>query len=46
MICTAHLQMQLGPQLFSTRYEWPQEDLGLEITVECLHCRGHLINEN
>ena len=40
MICTAHLQMQLGPQLLSTRYEWPQEDLGLEITVECPYCGG------
>ena len=40
MICTAHLQMQLGPQLLSTRYEWPQEELGLEIPVECPYCGG------
>lgn len=32
--------MQLGPQLLSTRYEWPQDDLGLEITVECPYCEG------
>ncbi len=40
MTCTTHLQMQLGPQLLLTRYEWPQEDLGLKIAVECPYCGG------
>ena len=40
MTCTTYLQMQLGPQLLSTRYEWPQEDLGLKIAVECPYCGG------
>ena len=32
--------MQLGPQLHPTRYEWPQEDLELEIAAECPYYGG------
>lgn len=42
MSCTANLQMQLGPQLHETQYEWPQSNLGLGITVECPYCGGKI----
>ena len=40
MVCTANIQLQLGPQLHSTRYEWPQEKLELDILVKCPYCKG------
>ncbi len=40
MSCTANLQMQLGPQLHVTQYEWPQPNFKLGITVECPYCGG------
>ncbi len=40
MICTTNLQLQLGPQLHLTRYEWPQTNLELEILVKCPYCGG------
>jgi transposase-like protein len=41
MICTANIQLQLGPQLHSTQYRWPHENLELDIPVKCPHCRGN-----
>ncbi len=38
MSCTANLQMQLGPQLHATQYEWPQLNLELGIAVNCNYC--------
>jgi len=40
MSCTINLQMQLGPQLHVTQYEWPQSKFELGITVECPYCGG------
>ena len=40
MLCTANLQMQLGPQLHVTQYEWPQSSFELRIIVECPYCGG------
>lgn len=40
MTCTANIQLQLGPQLHSTQYRWPQENLELDIPVKCPYCRG------
>ena len=40
MACTANIQLQLGPQLHSSRYRWPQEKLELDIPVKCPYCRG------
>lgn len=41
MSCTAKLHMQLGSQLLSTKYGWPQEELKLEIPVECPDYKGN-----
>lgn len=40
MSCIANLQMQLGPQLHVTQYEWPQSSFELGIIVECPYCGG------
>jgi hypothetical protein len=40
MSCTANLQMQLGPQLHVTQYEWPESSFELGIIVECPYCGG------
>jgi len=39
MACTANIQLQLGPQLHSSRYRWPQEKLELDIPAKCPYCR-------